>query len=155
MAAIMQPTADAGVPRDQARGSAKSRGATPRRKDEIMKRKKLVPALLFLAFFIVLSGCASFGGAGHKYLMKGQILEVNNQETYLCIGSAEGAKAGQQFTVYRYIKAMGSVEKQSLPRYKREVVGTVKISEVVDEHFAKATILNGDIKTNDVAELNR
>jgi hypothetical protein len=29
MAAIMESTADADVPRDQARGSAKSRGATP------------------------------------------------------------------------------------------------------------------------------
>ena len=119
-----------------------------------MVRKNWVTAFFFLIFFIVLAGCASFGGASPKYLMKGQILEVDKQEAYLCIGSAEGAKAGQKFSVFRYVKARGSVEKQSLPGYKRELVGAVKITEVVDEHFAKAIILDGDIKINDVAELN-
>ena len=109
---------------------------------------------VFIAIlFIVAAGCATLESAGHKYIMKGQILEVTDREAYLCIGSAEGAKAGQEFTVYRFVRLQGIGAKQTPPSYKRELVGAVKITEVVDEHYAKATVLRGDVNVNDVAEL--
>jgi predicted small secreted protein len=116
--------------------------------------KKRVIVFLFLAIALaVASGCATMRTAGHKYMMKGQILEVNDGVAYLCIGSAEGAKAGQEFSVYRYLKLPHTGAKQAGPSYKRETVGSVKINQVVDEHFAKASILGGDIRVNDVAEV--
>jgi len=116
--------------------------------------KKRAVLNLFLAILLIASaGCATMKSVEHKYFMKGQILEVSDGEAYLCIGSAEGAKAGQEFSVYRYIRLAYGSPKQKSPSYKRETVGTVKITQVVDEHFAQATILGGDIKVNDVAEL--
>ncbi|ABL01248.1 conserved hypothetical protein (plasmid) [Pelobacter propionicus DSM 2379] len=85
--------------------------------------------------------------------MKGQILDVSDGEVYLCIGSAEGAKAEQEFFVYRHIKLPYAGSKQTAPSFKRESVGSVKITQVVDEHFARANILSGNIMVNDVAEL--
>ena len=38
--------------------------------------------------------------------------------------------------------------------YKRKLIGAVKITEIVDEHYAKAIVLKGDVSANDVAELN-
>jgi hypothetical protein len=116
-----------------------------------MNKRVIISALLGI-FFIVAAGCAALGSAGHKYLMKGQVLEVADQEAYLCIGSAEGAKPGQEFKVYRFEKTQDLVGRQ--PRsYKRELVGEVRIKQVVDEHFATATVLSGNVAANDVAEL--
>lgn len=109
---------------------------------------------LFAAIFIfTAAGCATLQAAGHKYSMKGQILDVDNGEVYLCIGSAEGANAGQELPVYRYSKVPYGGAKQGAPTFKRESIGSVKITQVVDEHFAKANVLSGNIMVNDVAEL--
>jgi len=116
--------------------------------------RKIAIVNMFLAIlFLVAAGCATMQTVEHKYFMKGQILDVSDKEAYLCIGSAEGAKAGQEFPVFRYVKLPYSSPKQTTPSFKREEVGSVKITQVVDVHYAKATILNGDIKVNDVAEL--
>jgi hypothetical protein len=114
--------------------------------------KALVNALLVI-LFIVAAGCATLGSAGHKYIMKGQILEVADSGAYLCIGSAEGAKVGQEYAVYRNIKMQHSGFKQQTI-YRRKLIGAVKITEIVDEHYAKAIVLKGDVGINDVAELN-
>jgi hypothetical protein len=125
---------------------------TLKHKEEIMK-KRIIVHVFIAVFFIVAAGCASMETAGHKYIMKGQILEVNNREAYVCIGSANGAKAGQEIPVYRYVKT-GILGEKHRPSYKRELVGVVKITEVVDEHFANAAVLRGDVQANDLAELN-
>jgi hypothetical protein len=91
--------------------------------------------------------------AKHGYMMKGQILNVSDGVAYLCIGSSEGAKAGQEFPVFRHTKLEYTGEKQATPKYNRVEVGSVKIMEVVDEHYAKANIIRGDIQANDIAEL--
>ncbi|RJQ76001.1 MAG: hypothetical protein C4519_15270 [Desulfobacteraceae bacterium] len=84
--------------------------------------------------------------------MKGQVLEVNGRAAYVCIGSASGAKAGQELPVFRYVPS-GILGEKQRPSYRRELVGAVRITEVVDEHFANATVLRGDVKANDLAEL--
>ena len=116
-------------------------------------RKSAIVNVFLAILFIVTAGCATMHTVEHKYFMKGQILDVSDGEAYLCIGSAEGAKAGQEFLVYRHEK-LPYQEKGGSPSFKREEVGAVQISQVVQEHFAKAKILRGDIKVNDVAELS-
>ena len=116
-------------------------------------RKIAIVNVFIVILFMFAAGCATMQATGHKYFMKGQILHISDKEAYLCIGSAEGAKAGQEFPVFRYVKLPYSSPKQTTPSFKREAVGSVKIAEVVDVHYAKATILSGDIKVNDVAEL--
>jgi len=116
-----------------------------------MRRTAIVNVFLAI-LFIVSAGCATMHTVEHKYFMKGQILDVSGGEAYLCIGSAEGAKEGQEFLVYRHGKLPYN-QKGGTPSFKREEVGAVKISQVVEEHFAKAKILRGDIRVNDVAEL--
>lgn len=119
-----------------------------------MRKMTLVSFIAAITIFAV-AGCATMQTAGHKYLMKGQIIEVTDGEAYLCIGSAEGAKEGQEFTVQRYIKVPSASPKQPSPSFKREAVGAVKIKQVVDEHFAKADVIRGNVMVNDVAELGR
>jgi hypothetical protein len=118
-------------------------------------RKTAVANMFIALLFIAVAGCATLKTAEHQYIMKGQILDVSDGQAYLCIGSADGATAGQEFPVFRYVRLPFAGPKQTTPSFKREEVGTVKIKQVVDVHYATATILKGDIKAHDVAELGR
>ncbi len=118
-----------------------------------MNRKIIVGVLsLSLMLFVVSVAFAGLGSLKHKYLMRGQILEVNADTAYLCIGSADGAEVGQELTVYRFIRT-GSPGPRSSVSYKREETGKVKITEIVDEHMANAKIISGKARQHDVVEL--
>lgn len=118
-----------------------------------MKKRTLV-GLLFVTLLISMVGCATNSPTYHKYIMRGQILEVNDNIAYLCIGSSDGAIVGQELAVFKYGR-MPTPAKSSEPRYKREEIGKVKIVEIVDEHYAKANVLAGEIKANYVVELRK
>ncbi len=118
-------------------------------------RKTAIVNVFLAMLFIAVAGCATMKAAEHQYIMKGQILDVSDGQAYLCIGSADGATPGQEFPVYRYERLPYTGAKGQYPSYKREEVGKVKIKEVVDVHYATATILSGDVKVNDSAEVGR
>jgi hypothetical protein len=117
-----------------------------------MKSNYFIMTLSIIALSIIAS-CASLETARHNYIMRGQILESTNAGIYLCIGSADGAEVGQEYTVYKFIKTEDV--KTNIPRYSREETGTVKIIEIVDVHYAKAKILTGEAKANYVVELHK
>lgn len=114
--------------------------------------KKNIIVILLFAAFLSISGCAKMESAYHENSMKGQILEVTDNVAYLCIGSRDGAKIGQEFSIYKYEK-IPNISKFSGQKFKREEVGSVKIVEIVDEHYAKATVLSGEAKINYMVEL--
>lgn len=116
-----------------------------------MKKRTLI-GLLFVTLLIFMAGCATNSPTYHKYIMRGQILEVNDNIAYLCIGSSDGASVGQELVVFK-IGRMPPPSRSSEPRYKKEKVGKVKIMEIVDEHYAKANVLTGEVKANYVVEL--
>ncbi len=63
-----------------------------------MNPKPLVSVFLAVLLFSA-AGCATMESAGHKYIMRGQVLEVAGDEAYLCIGSEDGARVGQELAV--------------------------------------------------------
>ncbi|MBI5593588.1 MAG: hypothetical protein HY881_24310 [Deltaproteobacteria bacterium] len=85
--------------------------------------------------------------------MRGQILESTGEGVYLCIGSADGAEVGQEYEVYKFVRMQDL--KTMRPNFKREETGKVKITEIVDEHYAKAKILTGEAKVNYIVELHK
>ena len=99
---------------------------------------------------VILAGCASMQAARHNYIMRGSILEVTDDTAYLCIGSADGAQVGQEFTVYKFHR----VSSQRTGGYERINTGRVRITEIVDEHMANAKIISGEAKVNYIVELN-
>ena len=120
-------------------------------KEEKMKAKFIFITLSITLFFIITS-CATFETARHKYIMRGQILEATADGVYLCIGSADGAEVGQELKVYRFVRVPGPRPPEQ-PNFRKEETGTVKITEIVDEHFAKAKILTGEARENYIVEL--
>lgn len=94
----------------------------------------------------------SKAGIYHRYIMKGSLMEVGDEGIYLCVGTKDGAQAGQQLDVFRYTRDRGHNPKSGV-RFKREKVGRIEILEVVDEHFARAKALDGKLEEGDMAEL--
>jgi hypothetical protein len=121
-------------------------------KEDNMKSRNVVNGML-VVLLLLMAGCATMQSAGHEYIMRGQVLEVAGDSAYLCIGSHDGAKVGQEFTVYRFERTPVS-GKSHIPNFKRETIGKIRIIEIVDEHMATAKVLTGRVAANDVAELN-
>jgi hypothetical protein len=84
--------------------------------------------------------------------MKGSIIAVSEEGVYLCIGTADGATPGQVLAVVHVTRQPGRSPKAP-PRFAREYVGKVRIDEVVDEHFARATVVKGEAHEGDIVEL--
>ena len=116
-----------------------------------MKTKSFIYTVLLVLLVVTVSHAGSFY---HKYLMRGTVLETSDGTIYLCVGTSDGAKAGQELTVVRFVKT-GSPGPKGQLMFKREEVGKVKILEIVDEHMANAKILSGEAKVNDIVELKK
>lgn len=105
----------------------------------------IVPVMFMV---ILLTSCATMGKAYHKYLMKGSVIETYDSDIYLCIGTRDGAEVGQELDVYK-IRTISKARST----FQRELSGKVKITEIVDEHFAKARVISGKAEKNDIVEL--
>ncbi len=118
-----------------------------------MGKRAVVNALLAIVV-VMAAGCATMESVGHKYMMKGQVLDVTDNSAYLCIGSKDGAEVGQEYAVYKFVRAVNPNPKfAAQPYFRREKAGKIKITEIVDEHMAKATITAGEVQVNYMAEL--
>ncbi|MCW0218721.1 MAG: hypothetical protein OJI67_10410 [Prosthecobacter sp.] len=113
---------------------------------------KIASFVVAIGLLLPLAGCAGMEGAGHKYVMRGQILEVSGDATYLCVGTNDGAKVGQELGVYKYTK-QPSHPKLQARKFKKEKTGVVQITEIMDEHMATAKIISGQAKQNYIVEL--
>ena len=111
-----------------------------------MNLKSAVSLILATFVIFLMFSCATFY---HSYLMKGSIIEASDSEVYLCIGSKDGASVGQELDVYKIIQR----QSKTAP-FRREYAGKVKITEIIDDHFAKATVISGKAEKNDIVELS-
>ena len=112
-------------------------------------KTKLIKTIAVLLFFSVISGCASIR---HDYLMKGQVLDVKDDSiAVVCVGLNDGATVGQMLSVYRFKPTYSTVE--GTDQFERVDVGKVKIRKIVNEHYANAEILVGEVHKNDIVQL--
>lgn len=111
--------------------------------------------VLALAFAFALPGVvsASEGGFRHNVLMRGQVLEKQDEKLVVCVGQADGAQVGQVLEVIRHKRRARNP--RGGPRYRREAVGQVRIVELFDSHYAEAEVISGTPKVNDTVELIR
>ena len=61
------------------------------------------------------------------------------------------ANLGQEYDIYR-IKTLRS-EGKVAHKFRKEIVGRVRITALVDYHFSYATIISGEAKKNDIVKL--
>jgi hypothetical protein len=113
-----------------------------------MRRETKLLIYALLAAALILSGaCQSAHNVHHGYLMRGSIVDKSAEGVVLCIGSKDGATPGQELAV---IKVTQGTPKGAFVKQK---VGVVKITAIIDEHFAKATVKAGQAELGQIVEL--
>ncbi len=89
----------------------------------------------------------------HEHIMRGHVLNVNDQEARVCIGEKDGAKINDELEVFRVV--VTGEDDSGLEVYDREPVGKVKITRITGDHFAVASIIEGKVGKHDIVELSR
>ena len=116
-----------------------------------INRTRWIVSVMAAVSLIVLTACATMDKeVRHGFFMKGSVLETYDSEVYLCIGKKDGARVGQELDV---IKITSSGHPKAGLVFKREKTGKVRISEIIDEHFAKAVVISGKAEKNSIVEL--
>lgn len=112
---------------------------------------------LYLATITLLLTAASGANAqkiGHTWFMRGQVVNVDQDGVVICTGSRQGAQVGQTLNVMRGEMVQTQGAKAGIS-YRVRNVGSVKVEAIVDEHFARASIVKGDVKKSDMVTLER
>ena len=104
---------------------------------------------------ISLTGCTALEDVRHGYVMRGQVVEVTGDTAVVCVGTADGAEPGQELGVYRLISRNVGGPARNPPQWVKERVGGVRITEVLDEHFARANVISGTVEPHHIVELKR
>lgn len=99
-----------------------------------------VGLLLLLIAVLMISTYATAQTGLHSNLMKGSIIEMQDYNIYICIGSRDGAKVGQELDIYVGAKPMIY---KGPPSFERKHMGNIRIVETLDEHFARAILISG------------
>lgn len=112
-----------------------------------------ISKLLIMAILTVIISACSSAQFSHEYLMKGQVVSIKNNNVVVCIGTADGATVGQRLDAYRFVT--GENNEEGTNYFKKTRIGHVKISKIINKHFARASIIDGDVQKNDMLELKK
>jgi major membrane immunogen (membrane-anchored lipoprotein) len=113
---------------------------------------KIYKKIALVVFAIVLTGCAN-SDFSHSYLMRGQVVSASPDNIVVCLGLDDGAKVGQELVAYRFVENHNQNEGAS--GFVKRTIGKVRVEKIIDEHFAKVTVLTGEIKKSDMVQLNK
>lgn len=111
-----------------------------------------IPFQLFpiISVAVLIAACSS-APLYHNKIMTGQVVYVEGHKVVVCIGSEDGAKPGMVLDVFK-VGYSGSMT-NGTDSYSKKAVGEIQIDSIIDEHFARGSIVKGDIEANNVAEL--
>ena len=119
-----------------------------------MNARRYFIAIALLAAPTVATFQPAMAGPGikHTFFMRGSVVNVDAEGVVVCVGKIDGAKSGQVLNVYRNVYRPGPRNGAS---FTRTNIGTIRVGSSVNEHFSNASILKGDVKVNDIVELER
>jgi hypothetical protein len=124
-------------------------------------RKWLLMVLMILGIF-TLTSCATTScqryAKGGGIAIKGSVIQVADKDVYLCVGTLDGAWVGQELEVWRTIYGKGTptTDVQGFTTTSGEIseamVGKIKITKVLDDHYSMAEVISGEAKLHDIVE---
>jgi CRISPR/Cas system-associated protein endoribonuclease Cas2 len=124
-----------------------------KRRAKMFRKMKLNNGFIIVSiviFLITIIACATIDKQiYHGYLMKGSVIDTYDSEIIICIGKKDGATVGQELDAYHIVKVT-----RARAGYKRVFAGKIQITEIIDEHFAKAKVLSGKVDKDDIVELS-
>ena len=114
----------------------------------IARRMLIAAALMAVAPMAVPNAVAA--DIRHAVFMRGSIVDMTDKVLTICVGRADGAKVGQTLNVVR-VKA-SHVKGQN---FQRMDVAKLRVDSIVDEHFARASVISGQPALHDLVEIRR
>jgi len=115
----------------------------------IARRMLIAAALMAIAPMAVPNAVAA--DIGHAVFMRGSIVDMTDKVLTICVGRADGAKVGQTLNVVRVKASHG----KGTPNFQRMDVAKLRVDSIVDEHFARATVVSGQPALHDLVEIRR
>lgn len=89
----------------------------------------------------------------HKNFMRGQVVSISDSVAVVCIGSYNNDLVGKTLSVYRVVFDYGQME--GAQGFSREYAGSLRIGTIINEHFARAEVIDGAVAKNDMVELSQ
>lgn len=114
---------------------------------------KAIKSGFLLLFFSALVACTS-NPYYHKNFMRGQIVGINEDEIIVCIGTEDGVEPGQDLSVYRVVYE-NATSPEGYGEFNRKYIGELSVVSVIDEHFARVSVVSGNISKHDIVELKQ
>lgn len=104
---------------------------------------------------VVVSACASIApGIGRPTVTPGSVTEHQGGQVVFCTGQPGGAIAGQELLVVeRTRRPLQPSNPSGAVRAERRTVGSVRVVELVDGHYARAQVVSGVARRGAVVEL--
>jgi hypothetical protein len=130
------------------------------------ENKRLLLLVLVILGIFTMSSCATTS-CGQKYTkgsgmisVKGSVVKVmKDKSVYLCIGALDGVYVGQELEVWRTIYGQGTDASTTISagsvdsgEISESMVGKVKITKVLDDHYSIAEVVTGEAKLHDIVE---
>ncbi len=112
-------------------------------------RKIVLFGLVTASFFLAACSQNPFY---HEHFMRGHVVNVSNDQVRVCIGKKDGAAVSDELSVYRVV--VSGQDASGVDVYDRERVGKVKITRITGEHFAVASITEGNVNKHDIVEFS-
>ncbi len=109
--------------------------------------KSAVSLILATLAILLPASCAT---VYYGLLIKGSIIEASGSEVCLDVGSRDGVSVGQEMDVYKIPET-----KPEALHFTRVLTGKVRITEIIDDYFAKARVISGKAEKGDIVELIR
>ena len=83
--------------------------------------------------------------------MRGSVIRTSENAIVVCLGSDERVEPGTIFSVHR-VTYSGSMDADT-DSYSREKIGKIRILRPLNDHFARASIIDGKAEPGDMIEL--
>lgn len=114
----------------------------------------LAAALSAFVFTLPVTASAEKTNPGiyHKWIMRGQVLSLDDNKGLICIGKRDNAKEGQVLNAIRQTPTYSGTRPTG---FRPENVGQVKITKIVNDHYSEFEVVKGEPKINDTVELER
>lgn len=111
--------------------------------DEGQARKIFQPCIQKITAAIVAKAEAIQGSLGSVGMLAGKIAKVAEGKIYLNLGSVDGVKEGDTFSVIRLGEAITDPDTGTLLGQEKSTIGTVTVTKIVGDHLSIAVVESG------------
>jgi hypothetical protein len=108
------------------------------------KISRVLAIISILISICLVSACATTKDQIHcNSLINSHIIKIDNRELTLWMGTTNRVVVGQELDVFESILYYPPLSHKNGPLFTKKLAGKAKITEIIDEHHSKATILSG------------